>query len=99
MDLGPGIWLGSNGGLRALYNVRPTLAAAIGAGGIRRVEPAGLGELSRRLLGKKANHEPTFSGAGGAETRAGVRRGCSSGRTPAVRALPHVWGGVRRGVS
>src|SRR6267378_2174389 len=67
MDLGAGVRPGSNGGLRALYRVRPALGTAIGTGGIRRVEPAGLADLSRRLLERMAIHDHTSRGAGDAD--------------------------------
>src|SRR6267143_6229030 len=67
MDLGAGVWPGRNRGLRALYLVRPALATAIGTGGIRRVEPAGLADLSRRFLERMAIHDHTSRGAGDAD--------------------------------
>src|SRR5882762_5458220 len=100
MDLGPDIWLGGNGGLRALYNVRATLAAAIGAGGIRRVEPAGFADLSRRLLERMAIHDHTSRGAGDADA-GGDRRSVLPEADPprfgagdGVRGILH---GVRAG--
>src|SRR5882762_10338908 len=100
MDLGAGVRPGSNGGLRALYRVRPALGTAIGTGGIRRVEPAGLADLSRRLLERMAIHDHTSRGAGDADA-GGDRRSVLPEADPprfgagdGVRGILH---GVRAG--
>src|SRR5882762_8957394 len=95
MDLGPDIWLGGNGGLRALYNVRATLAAAIGAGGIRRVEPAGLADVSRRLLERMAIHDHTSRGAGNANAGGDRRSVLPAANPPRFGAGPDVRGVLR----
>src|SRR5579864_58909 len=59
MDLGPGFWIGGNGRVCALYRIRSALAAAIGAGGIRRIEPAEPADFSGRLLERMAVHADT----------------------------------------
>src|SRR5215467_8228314 len=59
MDLGPGVWIGSNGDIRAVYGIRSALAAAIGAGRIRRIEPAQPADFSGRLLERMAVHADT----------------------------------------
>src|SRR6267142_1676583 len=59
VDLGPGLWTGSDGSVRTLYRVCHTLAGPIGKGGIRRFEPAGLADLSRCLLERMAIHDHT----------------------------------------
>src|SRR5436309_15051305 len=96
MDLGPGVRLGSNGALRALYRVCPALATAIGTGGIRRVEPAGLADLSRRLLERMAIHDHTARGAGDADA-GGDRRSVLPEANPARLGAGAGAGGILRG--
>src|SRR6266403_4718163 len=95
MDLGPGIWVGGDGSLRALYNVRPALARPIGKGGIRRVEPAGLADLSRRLLERMAIHDHTSRGAGNADAGGDRRSVLPEANPPGFGASPDVRGILR----
>src|SRR5262245_29914281 len=66
IDLGLRIWVGSNGRLRALYELYTALAAAIGASGLRGVEPAGLADFSGRNVERMAVHDHTPRSAGNA---------------------------------
>src|SRR6267143_4168834 len=95
MDLGPGLWLGGNGSLRALYDVRPTLATAIGTSGIRRVEPAGLADLSRRFLERMAIHDHTSRGAGDADAGGDRRSVLPEADPPRFGTGPDVRGVLR----
>src|SRR5882724_5123126 len=96
MDLGPGIWTGSDGSLRALYRVRPALARPIGTGGIRRVEPAGPADLSRRLLERMAIHVHTSRGACDGDS-GGDRRGVLPEANPPRFGAGAGVGGILRG--
>src|SRR6267378_7359656 len=102
MDLGIGVRPGSNGRLRALYRVRPGLGTAIGTGGIRRVEPAGLADLSRRLLERMAIHDHTFRGAGDADAggdRCSVLPEADPPRVGTSAGVGGILYGVRAGAS
>src|SRR6266849_6131414 len=77
MDLGAGIWTGGDGSLRTLYGIYPALAAAIGAGGIRRIESAGAADFSGCNVERMAIHDDIPRGAGAGLHR--VLRGVRSG--------------------
>src|SRR5260370_22845988 len=64
MGLGRGVWAGSDGCLRTLYDIYPALAAATGTSGIRRVQPAKPADFSRGLLERMAIRDHTPRGAG-----------------------------------
>src|SRR5580693_89379 len=67
MDLGIGVWAGGNGSLRILYAIYPALADAVGAGGIRRIEPAGPADFSGHHVERMAIRDHTPRGTGNAD--------------------------------
>src|SRR5258708_38638501 len=64
MDVGSGVWTGSDGRLRALYNIYPNLGAATGRSRIRGVEPAKPDDFSGRNVERMAIDADTPRGAG-----------------------------------
>src|SRR5258708_37603046 len=64
MDVGSGVWTGSDGRLRALYNIYPNLGAATGRSRIRGVEPAKPDDFSGRNVERMAIDADTPLGAG-----------------------------------
>src|SRR6266700_2261753 len=67
MDLGPGVWTGSDRRLRTLYRLYPAVAATTGTGGIWRVKPARAADFSRGDVERVAIHDHTPRGAGDAD--------------------------------
>src|SRR3989442_15386499 len=67
MDLGPGVWTGSDRRLRTLYRLYPAVAGATGKGGIRRGKTALAGCFLRGDVEKGANHVHTPRSAGDAK--------------------------------
>src|SRR5712691_5920111 len=67
MDLGPGVWTGSDRRLRTLYGLYPAVAATTGTGGIWRVKPARAADFSGRNVERVAIHDHTPRGGGDAD--------------------------------
>src|SRR5215472_200855 len=59
MDLGPGIWVGSHRRLRPVCGIHRALADTIGAGGIRRNEPAEPADFPELILERMAIDDHT----------------------------------------
>src|SRR5258708_36353268 len=57
MGLGRGVWAGSYGCLRTLYDIYPALAAATGTGGIRRGPTPQPARFFRGALAEKAKRD------------------------------------------
>src|SRR5260370_12358078 len=104
MDLGSGFWTGSDGRLRALYNIYPTLGAATGRSRIRGVEPAKPDDFSGRNVERMAIDADTPRGAG--DGYAGGTGGnvpppadpAGFGPGPGLRRVLHDAGGCGAGV-
>src|SRR6266567_3114426 len=67
MDLGPGVWTGSDRRLRTLYGLYPAVVATTGTGGIWRVNPARAADCSRGAVERVAIHDHTPRGGGDAD--------------------------------